>query len=132
MAPAARMAMTRRIHPLVSLNPYQGNWTIKVGVTGKGNMRTYKNARGEGCVFNVELTDEDVSEMLDFYSAKLNHISTNSMSTSFRVHKFKQHCLMRLHESSLISSRWGRSITYRREPLKLQTSNSKQYKMIMR
>lgn len=62
MAPAARMAMTRRVHPLVSLNPYQGNWTIKVRVTGKGNMRTYKNARGEGCVFNVELTDEDVSK----------------------------------------------------------------------
>lgn len=62
MAPAARMAMTRRVHPLVSLNPYQGNWTIKVRVTSKGNMRTYKNARGEGCVFNVELTDEDVSE----------------------------------------------------------------------
>lgn len=61
MAPAARMAMTRRIQPLVSLNPYQGNWTIKVRVTSKGNMRTYKNARGEGCVFNVELTDEDVS-----------------------------------------------------------------------
>lgn len=61
MAPAARMAMTRRVHPLVSLNPYQGNWTIKVRVTSKGNMRAYKNARGEGCVFNVELTDEDVS-----------------------------------------------------------------------
>ncbi|KAF2282324.1 hypothetical protein GH714_043853 [Hevea brasiliensis] len=59
MAPTARMAMTRRVHPLVSLNPYQGNWTIKVRVTSKGNMRTYKNARGEGCVFNVELTDED-------------------------------------------------------------------------
>ncbi|WVZ14048.1 hypothetical protein V8G54_011614 [Vigna mungo] len=28
-------------------------------VTNKGNMRTYKNARGEGCVFNVELTDEE-------------------------------------------------------------------------
>ena len=53
--------MTRRVHPLVSLNPYQGSWTIKVRVTNKGNMRTYKNARGEGCVFNVELTDEDVS-----------------------------------------------------------------------
>lgn len=61
MAPAARMAMTRRVHPLVSLNPYQGNWTIKVRLTNKGTMRTYKNARGEGCVFNVELTDEDVS-----------------------------------------------------------------------
>lgn len=64
MAPAARMAMTRRVHPLVSLNPYQGNWTIKVRVTNKGTMRTYRNARGEGCVFNVELTDEDVSKRL--------------------------------------------------------------------
>ncbi|XVF54433.1 hypothetical protein PTKIN_Ptkin05aG0179900 [Pterospermum kingtungense] len=63
MAPLARMAMTRRVHPLVSLNPYQGNWTIKVRLTNKGNMRTYKNARGEGCVFNVELTDEDGTEI---------------------------------------------------------------------
>lgn len=63
MAPAARMAMTRRVHPLVSLNPYQGNWTIKVRVTSKGNMRTYKNFKGEGCVFNVELTDEDGTQI---------------------------------------------------------------------
>ncbi|KAF2312864.1 hypothetical protein GH714_040918 [Hevea brasiliensis] len=63
MAPTARMAMTRRVHPLVSLNPYQGNWTIKVRVTSKGNMRAYKNARGEGCVFNVELTDEDGTQI---------------------------------------------------------------------
>ena len=68
VAPAARMAMTRRVRPLVSLNPYQGNWTIKVSVTSKGNMRTYKNARGEGCVFNVELADEDVrSSLFDQY-----------------------------------------------------------------
>ncbi|KAK1387998.1 Replication protein A subunit [Heracleum sosnowskyi] len=63
MAPSARMAMTRRVHPLVSLNPYQGNWTIKVRLTNKGNMRNYKNARGEGCVFNVELTDEDGTQI---------------------------------------------------------------------
>ncbi|EPS69068.1 hypothetical protein M569_05699, partial [Genlisea aurea] len=63
LAPSSRTAMTRRIHPLVSLSPYQGNWTIKVRVTGKGNMRTYKNARGEGCVFNVELTDEDGTQI---------------------------------------------------------------------
>ncbi|KAL8556386.1 hypothetical protein ACS0TY_003993 [Phlomoides rotata] len=25
MLPSTRMAMTRRVHPLVSLNPYQGN-----------------------------------------------------------------------------------------------------------
>ncbi|XP_006280119.2 replication protein A 70 kDa DNA-binding subunit D [Capsella rubella] len=62
-APAARMAMTRRVHPLVSLNPYQGNWTIKVRVTNKGVMRNYKNARGEGCVFNVELTDEEGTQI---------------------------------------------------------------------
>ena len=54
------MAMTRRVHPLLSLNAYQGSWTIKVRVTNKGVLRTYKIARGEGCVFNVELTDEEV------------------------------------------------------------------------
>ncbi|CAH8270432.1 unnamed protein product [Arabidopsis lyrata] len=62
-APAARMAMTRRVHPLVSLNPYQGSWTIRVRVTNKGVMRTYNNARGEGCVFNVELTDEEGTQI---------------------------------------------------------------------
>lgn len=66
MAPAARMAMTRRVHPLFSLNPYQGIWTIKVRLTNKGNMRMYKNIKGEGCVFNVELTDEYVSHKLLF------------------------------------------------------------------
>nr|GMC55280.1 replication protein A 70 kDa DNA-binding subunit B [Ipomoea batatas] len=63
IAPPSRLAMTRRIHPLVSLNPYQGIWTIKVRVTSKGNMRSYKNARGEGCVFNVELADQDGTEI---------------------------------------------------------------------
>ncbi|CAK8563250.1 unnamed protein product [Lathyrus sativus] len=62
-APAARMAMTRRVRPLVSLNPYMGSWTIKVSVTSKGALRTYRNARGEGCVFNVELTDEDGTQI---------------------------------------------------------------------
>uniref|UniRef100_A0A1J3D750 Replication protein A subunit n=1 Tax=Noccaea caerulescens TaxID=107243 RepID=A0A1J3D750_NOCCA len=62
-APAARMAMTRRVHPLVSLNPYQGNWTIKVRVTNKGLMRNYRNAKGQGCVFNVELTDEEGTQI---------------------------------------------------------------------
>ena len=54
------MGSSRRVYPIVSLNPYQGNWTIKVRVTSKGPLRTFKNARGDGNVFNVELTDEDV------------------------------------------------------------------------
>ncbi|KAI3857868.1 hypothetical protein MKX03_004970, partial [Papaver bracteatum] len=53
----------KRVHPLVSMNPYQGNWTIKVQLTSKGNLRTYKNARGEGCVFNVELIDQDGTQI---------------------------------------------------------------------
>ncbi|KAJ8536318.1 hypothetical protein K7X08_034719 [Anisodus acutangulus] len=43
-----------------SLYDLEGNWAIKVRVTSKG---TYKNARGEGCVFNVELTDEDGTQI---------------------------------------------------------------------
>ncbi|KAH9322348.1 hypothetical protein KI387_016987, partial [Taxus chinensis] len=62
-APAARMGISRRVYPLVSLNPYQGNWTIKVRVTSKGPLRTFRNARGEGSVFNVELTDEDGTQI---------------------------------------------------------------------
>jgi replication factor A1 len=61
-APANRMASSgsRRVYPLVSLNPYQGSWTIQVRVTNKGPMRTFKTARGEGNVFSVELMDEEV------------------------------------------------------------------------
>ncbi|KAH7366539.1 hypothetical protein KP509_18G083500 [Ceratopteris richardii] len=62
-APTARMGISRRVYPLVTLNPYQGNWTIKVRVTDKGPLRTFRNARGEGNLFNVELTDEDGTQI---------------------------------------------------------------------
>ncbi|CAK9263348.1 unnamed protein product [Sphagnum jensenii] len=52
--------LKENIPTTLSLNPYQGNWTIKVRVTNKGPPRSFKNARGAGNVFNVELTDEDV------------------------------------------------------------------------
>ncbi|RZC59909.1 hypothetical protein C5167_007208 [Papaver somniferum] len=82
-APSERMAMTRRVHPLVSLNPYQGNWTIKVRLTSKGNMRTYKNARGEGCVFNVELTDQDGTQI----QATLFNEAANKFYNKFELGK---------------------------------------------
>ncbi|XP_072980506.1 replication protein A 70 kDa DNA-binding subunit B-like [Typha angustifolia] len=82
-APAARLAMTRRVHPLVSLNPYQGNWTIKVRLTNKGNLRSYRNARGEGHVFNVELTDEDGTQI----QATMFNEAANKFYTKFELGK---------------------------------------------
>ncbi|GFS40327.1 RPA70-kDa subunit B [Actinidia rufa] len=88
MAPAARLAMTRRVHPLLSLNPYQGNWTIKVRVTSKGNMRTYKNARGEGCVFNgtqiqATMFNEAARKFYDkFQLGKVYYISKGTLKVA--------------------------------------------------
>ncbi|KAL2642129.1 hypothetical protein R1flu_009716 [Riccia fluitans] len=61
--PALRKGISRRVYPLVSLNPYESLWTIKVRVTSKGPMRTFTNARGSGNVFNVELTDEEGTQI---------------------------------------------------------------------
>ncbi|PKA59761.1 hypothetical protein AXF42_Ash011885 [Apostasia shenzhenica] len=122
-APAARMAMTRRIHPLCSLNPYQGNWTIKVRVTSKGNLRTYKNTRGEGQVFNVELTDEDGTQIQatmfneaanKFYTkfelGKVYYISKGSLRLANRQFKTVQNDYeMTLNESSIVEEADGES-----------------------
>ncbi|CAA0840645.1 Replication protein A 70 kDa DNA-binding subunit B [Striga hermonthica] len=116
MAPAGRMAMTRRIYPLVSLNPYQGNWTIRVRVTSKGNMRSYKNARGEGCVFNVELTDEDGTQIQatmfneaarkffdKFQMGKVYYISKGTLKVANKQYKTVQNDYeMTLNENSVV------------------------------
>ncbi|MBA0609045.1 hypothetical protein Godav_021176 [Gossypium davidsonii] len=116
MAPSSRMAMTRRVHPLVSLNPYQGNWMIKVSLTSKGNMRTYKNARGEGCVFNVELTDEDGTQIQatmfneaarkfyeKFQLGKVYYISRGTLKVANKQFKTVQNDYeMTLNENSVV------------------------------
>ncbi|KAE8711819.1 Replication protein A 70 kDa DNA-binding subunit B [Hibiscus syriacus] len=116
MAPVARMSMTTRVHPLVSLNPYQGNWTIKVRLTSKGNMRTYKNARGEGCVFNVELTDEDGTQIQatmfneaarkfyeKFQLGKVYYISRGTLKVANKQFKtVKNDYEMTLNENSVV------------------------------
>ncbi|CAM6020117.1 unnamed protein product [Sphagnum balticum] len=56
--------LKENIPTTLSLNPYQGNWTIKVRVTSKGPPCSFKNAQGAGNVFNVELTDEDGTQIL--------------------------------------------------------------------
>lgn len=115
-APAARMGMTRRVYPLASLNPYQGNWTIKVRVTSKGNLRSYSNARGEGNVFNVELTDEDGTQIQatmfnaaarkfyeTFHVGKVYYISKGSLKVANKQYKTVQNDYeMTINENSIV------------------------------
>lgn len=122
-APAARLAITRRVHPLISLNPYQGNWVIKVRVTSKGNLRTYRNARGEGHVFNVELTDEDGTQIQatmfneaakKFYPmfelGKVYYISKGSLRVANKQFKTVQNDYeMTLNENAVVEEAEGES-----------------------
>ena len=42
-----------------TLTPYMNKWTIKGRVTQKDKtMRTWKNAKGEGCLFGFVIADE--------------------------------------------------------------------------
>lgn len=53
-----RYASGKKTQPIASLNPYQGNWTIKAKLSSKGTIRTFRNAKGEGRVCTIELCDE--------------------------------------------------------------------------
>ncbi|RKP40040.1 putative replication factor-A protein 1 [Dimargaris cristalligena] len=44
--------------PIRGLNPYQGKATIQARVTQKSDMRFWRNAKGEGKLFSVNLLDE--------------------------------------------------------------------------
>ncbi|XP_054087207.1 replication protein A 70 kDa DNA-binding subunit-like [Zeugodacus cucurbitae] len=46
------------IHPISSLSPNQNKWVIKARVTAKDPMHTFRNAKGEGISFSVNLIDE--------------------------------------------------------------------------
>ncbi|QDZ17528.1 replication protein A [Chloropicon primus] len=60
MSQGTGMVGGRRVQPIQSLNPYMGaTWTIRARVANKSNMRTYKSAKGDGNLFNVEFIDEE-------------------------------------------------------------------------
>ena len=46
------------IYPIEGLSPYQNRWTIKARVTSKSEVKHWKNNRGEGKLFSVNLMDE--------------------------------------------------------------------------
>jgi len=52
-----------RFHPVKSLNPFMKDFQIKVRVTQKQSIRHWKNARGEGKLFNVNLLDSEGTEI---------------------------------------------------------------------
>ncbi len=50
--------------PISSLSLYSTDWTIKVRLTKKGEIKTYKNQRGSGHILPLELLDEDGTQII--------------------------------------------------------------------
>jgi hypothetical protein len=44
--------------PLMCLNTFSADWAIKCLVTKKCDLRPYKNMKGEGNIFKIELADD--------------------------------------------------------------------------
>jgi len=58
LSPSKEVWLGDRIQPIASLNPYQSRWAIKARVTNKSEIKAWKNDRGEGRLFSVDLLDQ--------------------------------------------------------------------------
>ena len=57
-APIVRTSGTGQpITPISGLNMYSNRWTIRAKVSGKSDIKTWSNAKGEGSLFSMELLD---------------------------------------------------------------------------
>ena len=36
-----------------------GNWRVKIRISKKGEIKTWQNAKGEGCLINFEFIDKE-------------------------------------------------------------------------
>jgi len=45
--------------PIKALNQFSTDWIIKARLIKKPEMRTWKNARGEGTIMSVDLVDRE-------------------------------------------------------------------------
>lgn len=50
--------------PIKTLTLHSNNWTVKVRVTKMGQIKNYKNTRGEGRVVSLELIDEEGTQIM--------------------------------------------------------------------
>lgn len=61
--PVRYLKSTDSAIPMNQLTIYTQKWTIKARVSTKSDLRTYRNARGEGQLMNIELVDQYQGEM---------------------------------------------------------------------
>jgi replication factor A1 len=61
--PVRYLQATDSVIPMNQLTIYTQKWTIKARVATKSDMRTYRNAKGEGQLMTIELVDQQKSEM---------------------------------------------------------------------
>ena len=61
--PVRYLKSTESAIPMNQLTIYTQKWTIKARVSTKSDLRTYRNARGEGQLMNIELVDQYQGEM---------------------------------------------------------------------
>lgn len=61
--PVRYLQATDAVVPMNQLTIYTQKWTIKARVANKSEMRTFRNAKGEGQLMNVELVDQQQSEL---------------------------------------------------------------------
>ena len=45
--------------PIKALNQFNADWCIKARIVKKAEMRSYRNAKGEGVILNLDLVDRE-------------------------------------------------------------------------
>ncbi|KAJ9057443.1 Replication factor A protein 1 [Entomophthora muscae] len=51
-------APTENLTKILKLNPFVNKWTVEATVSFKSEIKTYRNAKGDGKLFNVQLLDD--------------------------------------------------------------------------
>ena len=59
----ARNEAPSQIQTLNELNPYQNRWTVRARITGRLELRSYSNTKGDGKVLGFEILDAEGTEM---------------------------------------------------------------------